>query len=371
VIDTPLSASAKNVKRNAKGETALHMAVIKGDRERVKKLLAEGASPNVKDFANWTPLHEACNHGYADIAEMLLDHGALINTPGNENSTPLHDAVQNYRLDCVRLLVSRGALKTLRDLYGKTAVDLAWTEELKEAVNTPLRNSVVVKEAVSPSRATNEISSVVILTTGLSRSERDEVSQCIDKLHWKQVGAFSSQVTHIVTIVNDDGSCPRTVKYLQAVLSGKWIVNIDWITTCLGFKSKVPEETFEITGSTLSPQSLGPSKGRQNVNLQLPALFSGCHFFFVGQFHSPSPPKEDLVALTRLGSGLILNREPKMESIDELQFTVPFHADPQSQLSTCGYFIVSDEASDVDIQMIGSRLCRVKSAWILACISEF
>ena len=34
-------------------------------------------------------------------------------------------------------------------------------------------------------------------------------------------------VTHVVSSVNAEGMCPRTLKYLQAVSCGKWIVNFD------------------------------------------------------------------------------------------------------------------------------------------------
>ena len=37
-------------------------------------------------------------------------------------------------------------------------------------------------------------------------------------------------VTHVVAEVNKDGMCPRTLKYLHAVMTGKWIVgfNCEW-----------------------------------------------------------------------------------------------------------------------------------------------
>lgn len=36
---------------NERGETALHIASKKGDQDSVKKLLEQGANPNVTDFA--------------------------------------------------------------------------------------------------------------------------------------------------------------------------------------------------------------------------------------------------------------------------------------------------------------------------------
>jgi ankyrin repeat protein len=42
---------ARSRDRNERGETALHVAAIKGDQEGVKKLLEQGMSANVTDFA--------------------------------------------------------------------------------------------------------------------------------------------------------------------------------------------------------------------------------------------------------------------------------------------------------------------------------
>lgn len=45
---------ARSRDRNERGETAMHVAAIKGDQDGVKKLLEQGMSPNVADFAgNW------------------------------------------------------------------------------------------------------------------------------------------------------------------------------------------------------------------------------------------------------------------------------------------------------------------------------
>lgn len=42
---------ARSRDRNERGETAMHVAAIKGDQDGIKKLLEQGTSPNVADFA--------------------------------------------------------------------------------------------------------------------------------------------------------------------------------------------------------------------------------------------------------------------------------------------------------------------------------
>jgi len=45
------AADKKLTKRNERGETALHVAAIRGDVKQMKKLIVGGADVNVKDYA--------------------------------------------------------------------------------------------------------------------------------------------------------------------------------------------------------------------------------------------------------------------------------------------------------------------------------
>lgn len=54
-LNSPLIV-CKDVKRNSKGETPLHINSRKGQLQKVKELIAENNDINVKDYAGWTPL---------------------------------------------------------------------------------------------------------------------------------------------------------------------------------------------------------------------------------------------------------------------------------------------------------------------------
>uniref|UniRef100_A0A336LPW3 CSON010164 protein n=1 Tax=Culicoides sonorensis TaxID=179676 RepID=A0A336LPW3_CULSO len=116
---------ARSRDRNERGETALHVAAIKGDMESVKKLLEQGNDANTPDFAGWTPLHEACNHSHYNVAQLLIKSGADVNAKAFEDNTPLHDAAIVGNLKLVKLLIEKGADPLAKNRKGKTPCDLA------------------------------------------------------------------------------------------------------------------------------------------------------------------------------------------------------------------------------------------------------
>ncbi|XP_052823265.1 BRCA1-associated RING domain protein 1 [Octopus bimaculoides] len=358
------------MKKNAKGETPLHVAVIKNNLAKVQVLLTEGANVNTKDHAGWTPLHEACNHGYEKIVKVLLDSGALINTPGSENDTALHDAVRNGRIGCVKLLVSRGACQTLRNAHGLMAKDYAFTDAMKEALTTDVLVTSSTPELQSST--CTDGGPICILATAFSRDLKVELRKLASVINAKIVDDVSPEVTHVVIGVNKDGLCPRTLKYLKAVLAGKWIVTLDWLRTCVEYGYQVSEEPFEVAGSTSNPFSFAPFKGRMNKLKQLPRLFDGCQFYFHGAFNSPVPTKEELMDLVKQGGGHVLSREPRLHTLDELNLTVPYHAvNCDNNISQCGLFIVyAEKTNDLTFHQ-HPKLCTVSVSCLMESIATF
>ncbi len=69
-----LSGNGVN-KRNKQGETKLYRAVRSGNIKEVKKLLRDGADPDIADAHGLTPLHQAAYWGEGEITALLLKAG--------------------------------------------------------------------------------------------------------------------------------------------------------------------------------------------------------------------------------------------------------------------------------------------------------
>jgi ankyrin repeat protein len=148
--------------RDAKGNTALHIAITNLERSKdvVQVLLAHHADPNIRNFHGDSPLHlpssdrrkiaameepidgdadpgiksvladlrvAAISNEY-DIAQILLSCGADVNAISSEEYTALHIAVMNDHKEVARLLCDHGVDVNAQDSGGRTALHLATLE---------------------------------------------------------------------------------------------------------------------------------------------------------------------------------------------------------------------------------------------------
>ena len=108
--------------RNAKDESPLMIAALKGDLAKARLLVDKGADVNK---TGWTPLHYAATKGDPAIIDLLLENHAYIDAESPNKSTPLMMAAMYGSTSAVKLLLESGADPALQNEQGLTAIDFA------------------------------------------------------------------------------------------------------------------------------------------------------------------------------------------------------------------------------------------------------
>ncbi|PAA64338.1 hypothetical protein BOX15_Mlig022043g1 [Macrostomum lignano] len=106
-------------------ESTLHQAAAIKDSRFISRLLAHGAKCNAPDRLNDWPIHRASLEEYLETVGVLLhEHSEHINVIGNRGLTPLHIAATNSNAELFAVLVEHGADIAVKDLQGRTPLDL-------------------------------------------------------------------------------------------------------------------------------------------------------------------------------------------------------------------------------------------------------
>lgn len=102
-------------------------AASRGDTERVRQLLREGADVNEAQGDGMTALHWAAETGNAELADMLIYAGSHLDAGTRIGQyTPLHIASRQGQADIVRALIAAGAnVEAATTNSGATPVHLA------------------------------------------------------------------------------------------------------------------------------------------------------------------------------------------------------------------------------------------------------
>jgi len=104
----------------------IHAAAVVGDLARVRELLDEGVSPNLKGPAGRTPIFFAAEQRRREVTELLLARSALVNVrDGIDGLTPLHLAAWNDDSVTIAMLLEHRALVNRGDGFMQTPLDYA------------------------------------------------------------------------------------------------------------------------------------------------------------------------------------------------------------------------------------------------------
>ena len=108
--------------RNARDESPLMLAALRGQEALVTQLVSLGAAVNKN---GWTPLHYAATGGHPRVAAFLIGAHADVNAQSPNGTTPLMMAAMYGNGDTVKLLLESGAQVQLRNAQELTAEDFA------------------------------------------------------------------------------------------------------------------------------------------------------------------------------------------------------------------------------------------------------
>ena len=131
---TPLHAAIKHARAEVVGVLLEHVESLGaqcGGGEPAFQAVSEYV--NARGAKGMTPLHFASEHPGPvgpNLARLLLERGADVNARDNDRSTPLHAAARYGRVDVVRVLLEHGANVGAEDKYGRTALQVASSNEV-------------------------------------------------------------------------------------------------------------------------------------------------------------------------------------------------------------------------------------------------
>jgi hypothetical protein len=159
-IATDLLERGANVRaRNRRGAEPLHYAADgapegpqwnpEGQRRAVRLLIAAGADPNAEDKSGVAPLHRAVRTRSVAAVLALLEGGADPRRKNKSGSPPLHLALQDTgrggsgspaaraaQREIIELLLRHGAAVSDENAAGKSALECAPSDELRELLRT-------------------------------------------------------------------------------------------------------------------------------------------------------------------------------------------------------------------------------------------
>ncbi|CAK9806077.1 Breast cancer type 1 susceptibility protein homolog [Anthophora plagiata] len=136
--------------------------------------------------------------------------------------------------------------------------------------------------------------------SGLVSSQIENVKKLAQMVNAKYLTQFDRDVTHVIVKTDkENNGANKTLKYLQGVAYGKWIVSYQWVMDTLKERRLISEKLYEaVDGRTLEA---GPRKSRLREN----HLFEGFTFLCIGPYDDVTV--EQYQDLLRATGGIVVD----------------------------------------------------------------
>ena len=123
------------------GQAPIITASLYNDLNAIEYLVEQGADKDVTNSIGMSALHYAvCTHDEIEVPQYLLDKGADMEVVNCRGHTALHGASHCGHIKILLLLMSYGANLYAKDTRGRLPIDLAKTEEIKQAIRDEEQN---------------------------------------------------------------------------------------------------------------------------------------------------------------------------------------------------------------------------------------
>lgn len=199
---------------------------------------------------------------------------------------------------------------------------------------------------------------IVVTTTLLNSEEKAQVKAWTEKYGAIYSSDYNPSVTHVIAKTGDEPRLAvRSMKTMQAIVNGNWLLSTCWIQACLRSGGYCKEEPFELEGDQYSDDE-GPRRSRMSHLNNESKLFDGYQFYLFGTFGSPSKP--ELVSLLCSAGAKIIE---SIEGLSQFQ-----------RLTHNNVLVVGDPNECYDLekdQGIIEKFTFIQTEWIYASISAF
>ncbi|CAL8132226.1 unnamed protein product [Orchesella dallaii] len=392
-------------KRNAKGETQLHIACRNGNIQKVQELLENGAEIGARDFAGWIPLHEAVSGKGTDgakaaIVKLLCQKGCNVNALGGfVGDTPLHEAAFYGLERIVEILLSFGAVPSIRNSDGKLPRDVSDNNFIIKLLEKRAGDKSMSLNTMSMAYLALEDPSLqqirsqsAIFFFNFDISER-VLHEIMTRLNLRWSSTLSDKVTHIVyeTSTEDEENLlvPFGWEYMYGLAKGLWQISFHWIGESLYHSRCLPLNDFEISGcreptdeafGLLNWQSFSgttgiPGLSRANREKGNPGLFQGFTFYSYKGCGFGNLNKKNIGYLAACAGAQLTNREPNPETIDPLEFPSRFHTLGDNNhifaLTTHVILYTNREAPPESKKYAMEHVKTLKLDWLVASVGHF
>jgi len=162
-------------------------------------------------------------------------------------------------------------------------------------------NKITTQQPPTPS------TKIVLLASTLQDINKESVKKFTDTFGADYADSFGPSITHLVVSADKDKVMRhRTMKYMQAIMTGIWIVSADWLNDCLTQGHLLPENDYEIRRNIKADVDDAPRRARKAVEKNTKLFTKHCILLY-GGFPNPGPNKVDVTCLLRNGGATIFN----------------------------------------------------------------